>query len=84
MFVNNPEKYAPQYGGFCAYGVSKGRKYNVDPTAFKVVDNKLYLNYNARVQEIWSADQSNLISVAEGNWDDIKGKTDAELAAAEE
>ena len=45
-FAKDPEKYAPQYGGYCAFGVSRGYAVKVDPTAWKIVDGKLYLNYN--------------------------------------
>ncbi len=43
-FKADPEKYAPQYGGYCAFGVAMGKKFETDPNAWKVVDNKLYLN----------------------------------------
>ena len=46
MFAANPQKYTPEYGGFCAYGVAKGAKAPIDPAAFTVVDGKLYLNYD--------------------------------------
>ena len=67
-FKAAPEKYAPQYGGYCAYGLSKGYKAPTDPAAWTVVDNKLYLNYNARVKEMWSIDMINLINIANTNW----------------
>jgi YHS domain-containing protein len=79
LFRENPEKYAPQYGGFCAFGVTMDRKFDTDPEAFKIVDNKLYLNLNAQVQERWITDIPGFINTANGNWGDIKGKTDAEL-----
>jgi YHS domain-containing protein len=79
LFRANPEKYAPQFGGFCAMGVALERKLDVDPTAFKIVDNKLYLNLNNAVQQKWLTDVPGNIDTAEGNWTEIKTKTDAEL-----
>ncbi|WP_395339270.1 YHS domain-containing (seleno)protein [Ningiella sp. W23] len=81
LFRENPEKYAPQYGGYCAFGVTMDRKFDTDPTAFKIVDDKLYLNLNAQVQERWLTNVPEFISTADGNWGDIKSKTDAELEA---
>ncbi|MFC3120290.1 YHS domain-containing (seleno)protein [Agaribacter flavus] len=81
LFRSNPEKYAPQYGGFCAFGVTMERKFDTDPTAFKIVDNKLYLNLNSQVQERWLTDVPGFIGSADGIWGDIKSKTDAELEA---
>lgn len=81
MFRRNPEKYAPQYGGYCAMGVALERKLDVDPTAFKIVDNKLYLNLNKAVQKKWLSDEATNIQTAEDNWPDIRRKSDAELSA---
>lgn len=80
MFKQNPEKYVPQYGGFCAFGVTMERKFDTDPTAYKIVDNKLYLNLNSDVQKRWLSNTDGFIETAETNWIDIKSKTDAELA----
>lgn len=61
-FKTSPEKYAPQYGGFCAFGVCvKNGKFPADPTAWKIVGGKLYLNYNKNVQALW--EKSNLPTV---------------------
>ena len=70
-FLAAPEKYAPQYGGYCAYGVSHGGKADVDPNAFSIVDGKLYLNYNADVKSKWLKDVPGNISKAEGNWPEV-------------
>lgn len=78
-FVKEPAKFTPQYGGFCAYAASLGYKADVDPTAFKIVDNKLYLNYNHAVNKNWSTDQANYIKKADGKWSSIKDKAPAEL-----
>jgi YHS domain-containing protein len=63
-----PEKYAPQYGGFCAYGCSANHLSAADPNAWTIVDNKLYLNYNLKVKEMWVKDTTNLIKKADGLW----------------
>ena len=67
-FVANPDKYAPKYGGYCAYAASKGALAPVDPEAFKVVDDRLYLNYSKTVQGIWSEDIPGNIAKADANW----------------
>ena len=71
-FKSQPEKYSPQFGGFCSFGVSKGYKVKSEPDAWTIVNNKLYLNYNLQVKDDWSKDRDNLISVAEKKWTDIK------------
>jgi YHS domain-containing protein len=68
LFKKNPEKYAPQYGGFCAYGVSENHKSPTDPNAWTVVGDKLYLNYNLKVKELWSTDVPGRIKKADTNW----------------
>lgn len=67
-FAANSKKYAPQYDGFCAYGVSRGYKVGVDPLAYKVVKGKLYVNYSRSVQRTWSRDIPGYIAKAEKNW----------------
>ena len=81
LFRDNPEKYAPQFGGFCAMGIALERKLNIDPAAFKIVDGKLYLNLNSDVQKKWLSDVPGNLLTAYGNWDEVKTKTDAELTA---
>ncbi len=68
VFKESPEKYAPQFGGYCAYAVSQGYTYKSDPEAWKIVNDKLYLNYSKKIQEQWEADQTNLIRQGESNW----------------
>lgn len=67
-FVANPAKYVPQYGGFCAYAASKGSLAPVDPEAFSVVDDKLYLNFSKTVRTVWSEDIPGNIKKADANW----------------
>lgn len=78
-FRANPEKYAPQFGGFCAFGVTKQRKFDTDPTAWRISDGKLYLNLNKNVQKIWLKDVPGNIASADNIWPDIKSHTDAVL-----
>ena len=70
-FIAEPAKYAPQYGGFCAYGTAGGYKAAIDPAAFSIVDGKLYLNYNAKVQSQWSADIPGYIRKADAKWPEV-------------
>jgi YHS domain-containing protein len=67
-FKMAPEKYAPQYGGFCAYGCSEGHKAPTDPNAWTIVDNKLYLNYSLKVKELWIKDTASRIRSANEYW----------------
>ncbi|MDP3294598.1 MAG: YHS domain-containing (seleno)protein [Nevskia sp.] len=55
-FKAEPAKYAPQYGGYCAYGTAKGHLAPTEPSAWSVVDGKLYLNYNEKVSKLWQKD----------------------------
>jgi YHS domain-containing protein len=71
-FVKAPEKYAPQFGGYCAYGTSQGYKVSTQPDAFAIVKDKLYLNYNKKVQEIWQQDVPGNIARAEKNWPEVQ------------
>jgi len=72
-FKSDPEKYAPQYGGYCAYAVSEGYTAKTEPDAWKIVDGKLYLNYNKDVQEKWAQDISGRIANADKNWPTVLG-----------
>ena len=71
-FLENPAYYAPQYDGHCAYGVSKGGKVPGNPTLWRIVDNKLYLNITKNVVGFWEEDIPGNISLAEGNWPGIE------------
>jgi YHS domain-containing protein len=73
-FEASPEKYAPQYGGYCAYGMSKGYKAPTDPEAWTIRDNKLYLNYNKKVQQTWNENQQEFIEKADKNWPEVVNK----------
>ncbi|MBT5032836.1 MAG: YHS domain protein [Proteobacteria bacterium] len=67
-FIEEPEKYAPQFGGYCAWAVSQNKTASADPKQFHLEDGKLYLNYNANIQQQWLADRLNLIKLADQNW----------------
>lgn len=73
-FKADPEKYAPQYGGYCAYGLSEGHKATTEPDAWTIIDGKLYLNYNKEVKTLWSKDRENNIQKADKNWPQLKDK----------
>lgn len=73
-FKATPEKYAPQFGGYCAYGVSQDHKSPTDPAAFTILNNKLYLNYNPKVKTLWMKNTSGNIEKAEANWPALKDK----------
>ncbi|MEL6552491.1 MAG: YHS domain-containing (seleno)protein [Cyanobacteria bacterium J06621_11] len=68
LFVANPEQYAPQYGGYCAWAVGQNALAAIDPTAWSIVDGKLYLNANKRIQDRWNKDIPGNIALAESNW----------------
>ena len=65
LFVANPEKYAPQYGGYCAWAVSNNALAGIDPSQFTILDDKLYLNYNATVQNKWFPEKEKRIELAD-------------------
>jgi YHS domain-containing protein len=67
-FKANPEKYAPQYGGYCAFGVAQGYLVKVEPDQFTVLDGKLYLNYDADVQAKWRKDPAGYIKTADAQF----------------
>lgn len=71
-FEANPERYAPQYGGFCAYGVSVGKKFDGDPSYAAVLDDKLYVFLNEAVFNAYLKDEAGTIEKAEGNWTRIE------------
>ena len=68
LFAASPEKYAPQYGGFCAFAAAKGSLAGGDPTVWTVVDGKLYINLSSSVKTLWTKDIPGNISKADANW----------------
>ncbi len=75
-FKIDPKKYAPQYGGYCAFGVTKHRKFDADPEAWKIEDGKLYLNYNKKVRGIWLENLEENIESSDEIWPEIKTSSD--------
>jgi hypothetical protein len=73
-FKATPEKYAPQYGGYCAYGTSQGHKAPTQTDTWTVANDKLYFNYNQDVKKLWTKDQDALIKTADEKWPEIKGQ----------
>jgi YHS domain-containing protein len=73
-FIANPARYAPQFGGYCAWAVSQGYTAGIDPNAWAIVDGKLYLNYNRTIQNRWQDDRANLIVAANRNWPTVLTK----------
>ena len=76
LFVADPGRYAPRYGGFCAFGTSGGYKAGIDPRAFTIVNDRLYLNYNLDVRQEWSKDVPGHITKADANWPMVQSLTD--------
>ena len=78
-FRAEPARYAPQYGGFCAYGMTFGKKFEVDGKAFEIVDGKLYVNKNQSVYKAWAEDVPKHIAEAEAEWPAVEHKAAAQL-----
>ena len=74
-FAASPNKYAPQYNGFCAFGAAGGYKAAIEPAAFTIVNEKLYLNYNQDVRKKWSADIPGFVAKADKNWPAVAKQT---------
>lgn len=73
-FKADPAKYAPQYGGYCAWAVSQGYTAKGDPNIWSITDGKLYLNYDAGVQRSWEKDVPGLVKKADANWPKVLEK----------
>lgn len=72
MFDGEPTKWLPQYDGYCAFGVAKGKKFESDPTVFTVVDGKVYLNKDKSIGAKFKKDTANYIKQADENWPKLK------------
>jgi YHS domain-containing protein len=70
-FAAEPERFAPQYGGFCAFAVAGGYAAPIDPAAWTIVDGRLYLNYDRAVQRRWEADIAGHIARGDANWSQV-------------
>ncbi len=71
LFAANPEAYAPQYGGYCAFAVSQGYTASTVPEAWSIVDDKLYLNFSTSVRRRWERDIPGHIMAADANWPSV-------------
>ena len=69
LFATNPDRYAPQYGGYCALGIAAGEVSDVNPKAFTIVDGKLYLNKEMEFREIWRKAPTAQIFLSDYNWE---------------
>lgn len=74
LFKANPEKYAPQFGGYCAYGVAEDHTAPTKPDAWTIVDDKLYLNYNTDVRKLWREKTDKYIKEGNKNWPAVLSK----------
>ena len=73
LFQADPEAYAPQYGGWCAWAAANGEAASTVPEAWKIVDDRLYLNYSKWIQWRWERDIPGKIEAADAHWPDIFG-----------
>lgn len=76
---SDPAKYAPAFGGYCAFGVSVGKKFVGDPEVWRIVDGEFFLNLDTTIQSEWLKDVPGRIKTANGNWQKIKNTRAAEL-----
>lgn len=70
-FSQNPERYAPEFGGYCSFGVRMGRKFDIDPTAYQILNDSLYVQLNHATRHRWLADVEENVAIAEGIWPQI-------------
>lgn len=71
LFRTNPEVFLPQYGGYCAWAVARGKLAKGSPQHYHLEDGKLYLNFNGRIQRRWNKKRDDFISMADANWPEI-------------
>lgn len=73
-FASAPQRYAPQYGGYCAYAAAHGFKVSTEPAAFTIDGDKLYLNYSIAVRNTWNKDRAHYIRLANARWPTLAGE----------
>jgi hypothetical protein len=73
-FAKEPARYAPEFGGYCAYAVSRGHTADGDPTVWRIVNGRLYLNYSKSVQKQWEEDVPGNIAKGQHNWPQVLGQ----------
>ncbi|TVR33818.1 MAG: YHS domain-containing protein [Spirochaetaceae bacterium] len=81
MFADDPERYAPRYGGYCAYAAAQGSVSDIDPDQWAIEDGRLYLNRNARFHRRFHADLAANIAAADQNWPALRAKLEEAAAA---
>ena len=81
LYLSDPEQYTPQYGGYCALGLSVGRKFPIDPMMYNLVNDQLYLFRNARFRDSWAKKSDQNIERGDHNWPLVRELEDAELSA---
>jgi hypothetical protein len=72
LFAASPARYAPAYGGYCAYAVSQGRTARIDPEAWSIVGGRLFLNYSLAIRQQWSGDRDRYIRDADARWPEVR------------
>lgn len=68
MFLDDPERFTPQYGGYCSYGVSIGQKFDVDPTAWSIQNGRLFLQLDPGTRVVWQEDEMENVRIADAVW----------------
>lgn len=79
MFEKDPNKYLPQYGGFCLYGMYKNKKFDGDPRYMEIIDGKVYLFLNQAIIDLFNADRTGVVEIADENWKKIRSTPISEL-----
>jgi len=72
-FLADPEAYAPQYGGYCAWAIADGKYAKGNAKNWAIVDGKLYLNYNKSIQKKWDKDRAGFITKGDSKWSELQG-----------
>ncbi|MFC3228872.1 YHS domain-containing (seleno)protein [Marinibaculum pumilum] len=78
-FAAEPARHLPAYGGFCAYGVAMGRKFDTKPIAWKIVDGRLYLELDQGIRAVWLREVPRNIAIADRIWPEIEQVPAAQL-----
>lgn len=81
-FARTPEQFAPQFGGYCAWAVSRNYTADIDPNAFAVVDGKLYVNYSSLIQARWRLSRDENIQKGHANWPGLKAQAAGSASAS--
>ena len=71
LFAKDPDRYAPQYGGYCAYAVAHGTTADIDPSAWRILEGRLFLNKSKNIQGLWEQDIAGFIERADASWPEI-------------